>query len=501
MKTLRRLLAPLLFLAIGLWACQDQVLTPEVELQTSLKKPPKPPPDDDGGSQLTTFELTPLSYVVEGAVFDLQVVAIGKKPGEPLKPFNGTVTLAASPGGIDPGSLTLTKGIGSAAVTLGASSGETVTVTASAQGKTGELTLDVGSTGDVYIVYGQSNAVSRAFDGSANENKSSDPAILSFGAIDATPGAIGGEHATNPRWHLAEGDDPDVLGFIGQWPIRMARQIVDTYGVEVTVLNGARGGTAILELQRNDDNPTDPETIYGRLLSRAQKAGVADQVRAILYYQGETDGITGTPPGVYAERFRDLYEDWKTDYPAVAKVYVFQTRGDGCVLGDVPIELRDAQRQFEDEFDDLQVISTTGLDGHDGCHFSYQDGYKTLGETTFRLISRDLYGSTDTENIDPPYIDRAYFSNPEHTEVTLAFRDPDDTLVWDPGSELYFRLEGVTGPSVVSGSANGSTIVLQLSGDASGATGITYLGHGFSGPWVTNTRGVGALTFYNIVIE
>lgn len=348
------------------------------------------------------------------------------------------------------------------------------------------------TVGDAYIVYGQSNAEARQYNGSANANR--DNNILTFGNASTVPANM----QNDLTWYVADGDDAARKGFIGQWPIKMARLLLDAYGVPISIINGAVGGQPILYFQRNDGNRTDLNTAYGRMLYRAQQAGVAGTARAIFWYQGETDGSSdsNTPPAIYESRFAALYNDLRQDYPGVEKIYVYQVR-DGCGLPSV--QLRDRQRQFEDKFADVQVVSTTGLNGHDGCHFSYQRGYEDIGQTTFRLVARDFYGSQDVQGIDPPFIRQASFTNILHSEITLRFKDPDDAMLWEAGSEFYFRLEG-SPVTVTGGRASGPTVVMQLSGDGSNATGISYLGHRLSGAWVANTRGVGMLTFYNIPI-
>ena len=47
-------------------------------------------------------------------------------------------------------------------------------------------------------------------------------------------------------------------------------------------------------------------------------------------------------------------------------------------------------------------MSTTGLDGHDGCHYYYEEGYQVLGDHLADLILRDLYGRSDPGNLAPP---------------------------------------------------------------------------------------------------
>jgi hypothetical protein len=351
--------------------------------------------------------------------------------------------------------------------------------------------------GDVYLVYGQSNAEARQWNGSASVNENGN--IRTFGNTSQDPAQMRNDLA----WYTAKGDNPSQSGFIGQWPLRMARRLLDVSPVAISIINGAVGGKPISFFQRDDGNPQNLSTAYGRLLYRTTQAGVRSTIRGIFWYQGENDGARAdnTSPDVYEARFRSLYEDLLRDYPAVQKLYVYQVRA-GC--GNPTVPLRDRMRLLEDRFAKVQAVSTTGINSHDGCHYSYAGGYEKLGDISFRLAARDFYGSTDTQNIDPPFIASAAVTNSTNSEITLRFRDEDDSMVWEGGAEQDFKLEG-SSVRVIGGRADRSTIVLQLSGNASTATGITYEGGKFgqasARPWMSNARGVGALAFHNFPIS
>ena len=239
-------------------------------------------------------------------------------------------------------------------------------------------------------------------------------------------------------------------------------------------------GKPIQFFQRNDSNPQDLNTAYGRLLYRATRAGVSSTIRGVFWYQGENDGTrtSNTSPDLYESRFRSLYEDLFRDYPAIENMYVYQVRA-GC--GDPPIQLRDRMRTFEDKFAKVQAVATTAINAHDGCHFAYAGGYEKIGDISSRLAARDFYSANDTQNIDPPFIASANFTNANNSEITLRFRDSDDQLIWEGGAEQDFNLEG-TAVAVTGGRAEGSTIVLTLSGNGAAASGITYHGGKFGQP-------------------
>jgi hypothetical protein len=176
------------------------------------------------------------------------------------------------------------------------------------------------------------------------------------------------------------------------------------------------------------------------------------------------------------------------------QIYLFQIR-DNCGGGGRPI--REAQRELIDNSINTYVMSTTAAPFHDGCHFQYM-GYRELGDRIARILGRDFYDSTDTQEIDPPNVQGAAWNDAAHTQILLTMRDPDDRLVFDPGAEANFYTDD--GVPVVSGTVNGNTVLLQLAGP-SVATVVNYDGHPLDGPWFKNARGVGALTFFGVAIQ
>ncbi|MBW2454278.1 MAG: PKD domain-containing protein [Deltaproteobacteria bacterium] len=340
--------------------------------------------------------------------------------------------------------------------------------------------------GDVLLVQGQSNAVAQSFTGDANVSQG--PFLRSFGTRTEDQGTT----ATDLQWRLAEGNVGTGPGAVGQWTLRMGRVLIDTHAIPLAIINGARGGQPIGYFQRNDADPSDLSTNYGRLLTRVRAAGLEDGIRAILFYQGESDGSNAAG---HHDGFLALHADWAEDYQPLEQTYVTQIRL-GCG-GALP--LREVQRSFADELTAVSVMSTTGLNGHDGCHYAYQDGYEALGERYAALLGRDLLGADANPDIDAPNPESAVFSAGDGTEITVQMRDGASTLTWDQGAESNFALEGGN-VSVVSGQTAGSTLILTLSGDGSSATGLSYGGHSGAGPWVTNATGVGLLAFHDFPV-
>jgi hypothetical protein len=343
------------------------------------------------------------------------------------------------------------------------------------------------AVGDVWLINGQSNAVAGDYYAEHRANaECQNRWVRSFGSA-----TIYGDAPFDLHWDEADGESIYWHGSVGAWGLRMGALLEYRYGMPIGLINGAVGGTSITQHQRNDSNPEDAATIYGRLLYRADLAGVQQVVRGMVWYQGESDGDRD---GLWLSNWHSLRASWHVDYPAMKSIYLFQIRDD-CAGDGRPI--REAQRELMDHSINTYVMSTTAAPFHDGCHFQYL-GYRELGDRMARILGRDFYGSNDTQEIDAPDIQGATWNDSAHTQILLTMRDPDDRLVLDPGAEANFYTDD--GVAVVSGTVNNNTLLLQLAGP-SVATVINYDGHPLDGPWFKNARDVGALTFFDVAIQ
>ncbi|MFB6725720.1 sialate O-acetylesterase [Kribbella sp. NPDC056345] len=338
-------------------------------------------------------------------------------------------------------------------------------------------------SGDVYVVQGQSNAQAAKYTGAANVEESR--YLRSFGS-STIESALSG---TDRVWHYATGDITKQPGSAGQWAIRMGRRITDTYGVPVALFNGAHGGKPVSFFQRNDTTPNDLTTNYGRLRSRLQASGVLSKVKGVFWYQGEAESDNAS---VHVSGFTSLLADWRTEMTA-AKYFVYQVRTSPC-NNTTTINLREAQRKLGPSHG-VTLLSTTSLSGHDGCHFAYADGYREMGDQTFAVVARELYGGPSA-GVAPPNPASVTKSG---ATLTVKLRSADPLTV-EAGVRADFRLVGsnVT-VSAVAYQADGS-LKLTLSGTPTGATALVYQGHLKSGPAITNATGTGLLAF-NLAIS
>ena len=350
--------------------------------------------------------------------------------------------------------------------------------------------IDGIMVGDVYLIQGQSNAVACNYvNGSINYSAAyRDTFIRSFG--NSYPYSL--TVASDTNWYKADAENAYVQGGIGQWPLVIAKSILDSFNMPVCIINGAVGGTAITQHTSTPGNPEDLNSIYGRLLYRVRKAKLENNIRGILYFQGESDGSSAN---LHDSLFKQVYSSWNRDYKGFKKLYVVQVRGKGC--GNPSLALRNYQRNFEFALSKCKVISSNGLNNHDGCHYGFANGYELLGKQLAALIARDFYGSVRTTNIDPPNIKSCYYSNAAQDEVTMVMQNPNDIIYADNLFHKIFKVEGDNTVTVSSGFIRNNRIVIKLNKSSCNITGITYDSDIGTQPWVKNATNAGLISFYN----
>lgn len=340
--------------------------------------------------------------------------------------------------------------------------------------------------GDVFVINGQSNAVA-AKHGTQPSDGDRSKWVRTFGTTSPDP-----TRSRNTKvWSYAKGDTVFAVGAVGQWGLRMARLISDSRHIPVAVINGGHGGKPIsFFTARNSTNPANPNTNYGRLLLRLRNAGLgaSNAVDALLWYQGESDSdnVDTHIPG-----FRKLVGFWRADIAAGLRIYVHQVRTSPCHDTE-KVALRNAQRLLPDTIDNLKVLSTTDLNGHDNCHFSYTRGYQRLGTHNALTINNDLYGTTN-RGINAPNPRIAHRLSDHPMRIVIRMRSGDKLTV-GAGAAADFRVSGarVTAVTYVAG-RNG--LVLQLDRRVPAGAVVKYVGHLKAGPVIVTERGVGLLAF------
>ncbi len=373
-----------------------------------------------------------------------------------------------------------------------------------AHGKKMLFSADSVVCGDAYIITGQSNSHA-----SSSDSKFSSPYCRSFG-VKTGYNPYTEEHKKH-RWGRATGDSPNLEGVggwftdnpfgVGVWGMHLAQKIIEANQMPVCFINGGSGSSSI-EQNMPSDFQADLNTSFGRLIYRVNEAGLTHGIKAILWHQGESN--TNKDYAKYKNNFDILYHAWKANFPSLQKVYMFQLHP-GCG-SEFQSELRNLQVNIANSYDDVEIMSTMGLPGHDGCHYTHE-GYVAMAESIYPLLARDSYGKKPSKSITPPKVIRAYISNADNTEICLEF---DQDIVWSNEQSVngktyslkdYIYINGKSG-LINEGNSHGNKVYLKLK-EAGNYFQVTYLpGHFYEGtdicyegPWIMGTNGIGALSF------
>ncbi|MEO6695627.1 MAG: sialate O-acetylesterase [Ignavibacteria bacterium] len=359
--------------------------------------------------------------------------------------------------------------------------------------------------GDAFIICGQSNSnPTNLFSTYKNEY------CRTFGVQTAYYNETV-YNAADTNWAMSTADglnrDTQPITSVGVWGLQLQKLIKENFGIPSCIINGGRGGSLVEDNLRNNSNQTDFNSIYGKTLYRTIKSGLANNIKAIFWHQGESNG--NSTYLTYNNNFTTLYNSWKENYPGFRKIFMFQVRPTYCSY-DNSSQLREVQRKLPQTIPELELMSTVALPDYDGCHYFYY-GYINMGDVIFKPVSKNFYTISDTVDIKPPNIKYAYYTTPTKNKISLMFENsrvagwPSDTL--GQNMKNYFYLNGFNG-NVSTGSVSGDTLKLSLTAPSS-ATKLTYLpaiynfnnSEVFEGPFLKNSKKVGALSFHDFPIS
>lgn len=352
--------------------------------------------------------------------------------------------------------------------------------------------------GDAYLIDGQSNAL--ATDTREESPRDTNEWVRSYGRPRFFEEGGRENLWCKPVWkaqreHMAE---------LGWWGMKLANQLVESQQVPVFMLNASVGGTRIDQHQRNEDDPTDLTTIYGRMLWRLQRAKLTHGIRAIIWHQGENDQGAAGPDGgygweTYQKYFVSMSAAWKRDFPNVRRYYMFQIWPSACAMGrdgngDM---LREQQRILSRLYSNMEILSTLGIQPPGGCHFPLE-GWGAFSDRVQRLIERDFYGANFDEPITAANLIGARYSDDKLRAIHLEFDQP---VVWDDQLVSQFYLDDESG-KIASALVKGNVVTLKLT-EAGSYSRITYLKESSWNPknLLRGENGMAALTFCNVAIK
>jgi hypothetical protein len=353
--------------------------------------------------------------------------------------------------------------------------------------------------GDAYIIEGQSNAL--ATDTRETSPPETSTWIRSYGK--PTPKRNEGGNAEEnlwclPVWKARNGEKAEL----GYWGMELAKRLVKSQQVPICVINGAVGGTRIDQHQRNEDDPTDLSTIYGRLLWRVRQAKLTHGIRAVLWHQGENDQGAAGPDGgygweTYQRYFIDMSAAWKRDFPNVEQYYIFQIWPNACSMGNGNGDmLREVQRTLPNLFSRMSILSTLGIEPPGGCHYPLS-GWAEFASLIQPVMERDLYQKKFPQAVTAANLVQAVFASEKHDSIHLDFDQP---VAWSDELVGEFYLDDQPN-LIVSGNAAGKRLTLKLK-EPTQCQSITYLKEK---SWsqkklLKGVNGIAALTFCNVAV-
>ena len=353
--------------------------------------------------------------------------------------------------------------------------------------------------GDVFVINGQSNAVAGLYSIAGPGMEDANHYIRSYGGWGAD------SWNDNDDWHVVRAEcQPRLqpLACVGRMGLRVAADLLANVQTPIAVINQSRGNRPIGFFGANTHDLNDLTTNYGQLLSRLENGGLADDIRALLWFQGESDR---TDNQAHFEQFTALFDQWQIQFPSVERYYIFQIRHT-CDPSDEEFgqgsQISNFQRQFANARNNVTPISTTGLDGHDGCHFRYEDGYQQMGDNVARIIRSELYGENLDNAVAPDIVTASRFDD---TTLELTFTN-GNTLVADDGFEALFEIRDCDDDTynVTDGIVLNGTVVrlaVDTTIEENDELFVSYLSLPGDQDWLTNQAGVGVLSFLDFPVS
>ena len=346
--------------------------------------------------------------------------------------------------------------------------------------------------GDVFVAAGQSNASGQP--GSA---------LQSYSHATLKAGLFGNDDVwreladpTDSNTGQIDSVSSDATSGGTVWPL-IATAFMALRSMPFGLVPCAKGGSAISAWARNGSTPGLASTLYGSMYRRINAIG---GVKAVLWWQGESDAILATTQAAYYAALNTLADNVASDFGIpliVAQI--------GHVQGATGANVQ-AIRQ-------AQLAAWTGnanlLRGPtlydvtlsvDGLHFSTNGQIATAAERWWAAINSVLYGASGGRG---PQLASATH-NAGKTVITLTFTGDNLPLATSTLTKTAFTVKddavGVTISTAVK--TGNTTIDLTLAAPAVGAITVSLaaleLGYGAVVPMNSGTPALPAEMFIDV---
>lgn len=249
--------------------------------------------------------------------------------------------------------------------------------------------------GDAFVISGQSNAAATDISATeilAIEQKYGNNEDTFFGKFSRT---FSRSYLNGEAWN-----NSTVVGYsnnVGVWGLKLQYEIQRQNYIPTLLINNAVGGTSISQHVLHTFNPfysifnAPCSYLNGSILSRAYYAGVENNIKGIIWFNGEAE-VGSYSQGSYLKAFDLLYNDIHK-YLSCDKTYQFQISTYRNSMGPEQIRgVSEEQRILNTIYNDVIVLSSNGCPKNsvNPIHFS-AEGYEQIGERIFNLIQHDIY--------------------------------------------------------------------------------------------------------------
>ena len=335
-------------------------------------------------------------------------------------------------------------------------------------------TVNYVGIGDIFVVAGQSNAAGYGFN-NQTYTPSGGLKAVEFGNDDNWKELVDPlDDGTNQVDSVSY--DSSVGFPKGSSWVNIASYFLADQNVPIAFIPTARDATAITQWLPGVDH-SNTSTLYG---SMHRRINAADGVKAVLFWQGESDAIAHAASSTYKTNLDTFSQSIQDDFGV--KVVMVQI-GEFSALGGTYINsIRQAQRAAWDQGGNVlpgPTLYDVNLadEGADGLHFRSDADIAVASARWWAALKADFYGGIDGRG---PRLSKAEY-NSAKTKIILTFTD--ETLPLVPSSTLsgFTVKDSGTPISIASASTTASNqVTIVLSSPASGALTVS-LGDGNSG--------------------
>lgn len=280
--------------------------------------------------------------------------------------------------------------------------------------------------GDIFVIAGQSNASGRGRYNQTSTNPKFRPGL--FGNDDKWKVLQDPVDSPVGQVDKVSNDSDKAAGSV--WPL-LADQLMASQNVPIAFIPTAKGGSSIRDWQPNAAT-TFPLNLY-QSMSRRIKAAGSGGVKAVLFWQGETDAKNGTSQSTYQSLLQN-----------------FASRiGDDFGVNTIVAQIGDYARVSGSRLDSIRLAQTAAWnnqnrilpgpslydvnvsdDGADGVHFIPNNDLALAANRWWSATQASLYNGSDGRG---PRLSSITL-NSTQTEITLKFFD--QTLPLQPASKL-----------------------------------------------------------------